>query len=90
MNSFNEYPYFVIATVYIANGIPLDYKIGERERDWHDKTFRGFYFWERYVWNNFDKLKLECKYKKIQVNNNEEHSQAFKTLENWVRSGKYD
>jgi len=90
MNSFSEYPHYVYATIFFANGIPLDYKIGNTKKTWHEKTFRGFYFWEPYIWNNFEKLILECKYIEVLVNNDEEHNKAFKDLEKKIRSGKYE
>lgn len=90
MNSFNEYPHYVYATIYFANGIPLDWKIGDRRRTWNDRTFRGYYFWERYVLKNFEKLNLECKYIEVLVNNDSEHNKAFEELEKRVKSGNYE
>lgn len=89
-NNFNEYPHYVYATVFLANGIPLDYKIGDRKRTWHERTFRGFYFWESYVWNHFGTLNLECKYIETLVSNDEEHNKAFEELGERIKSGKYE
>lgn len=90
MNDFNKYPHYVYATVFLANNIPLDYRIGDRKKTWEERSFKGYYFWESYVWKNFKTLNLECKYKEILVNNDEEHNKAFETLEKWVRCGKHE
>ena len=83
-NSFNEYPHYVYATAYLLDGKLMDYSIGNRQKSWYDRTFRGFSKWERYVWDNFETLNLYCEYNQILVNNNEEHNKAFDTLEKWV------
>lgn len=82
-NNFNEYPHYVYATAYLWDGKLMDYKIGNRERTWHDRTFRGL-GWERYVWDNFESLNLYCEYNKILVFNDEEHNKAFDTLSEWL------
>lgn len=82
-NSFNEYPHYVYATAYMLDGKLMDFKIGNGQRNWHTRTFRGLQ-WERYVWDNFETLNLYCKYNKILVNNDDEHNKAFETLEKWL------
>lgn len=85
-NSFNEYPHYVYATAFLVNGELADYKIQDRERRWGDRTFRGS-TWENEAWQHgfIDKdWKLTCKYKKILVNNDEEHNEAFELLEMWL------
>lgn len=84
-SNFNEYPHYVYATAFLLDDKLMDYRIGDRERCWQDRTFRGLN-WERYVWENFDKLDLHCKYNKILVNNNKEHNEAFEALERWISS----
>ena len=85
-NSFDKYPHYVYATAFLVNGKLADYKIQNRERDWGDKTFRGSK-WENEIWQHgfVDKdWKLTCEYKKILVTNDEEHNEAFETLEMWL------
>lgn len=84
-SDFNKYPHYVFATAFLVDGKIADYKIGNRERCWIDRTFRGT-LWESEVaqrLTNNDKG-LTCEYKKILVNNNEEHNKAFDVLEDWL------
>lgn len=89
-NDFNTYPHYVYATIYFANGIPLDWKIGNEKKTWWTRTFRNCYLWEKYVFANHKKLNLECKYIEMLVNNDEEHNIAFKILEKRIKCGMYD
>lgn len=85
-NSFNKYPHYVYATAFLVNGELADYKIQDRERNWGDRTFRGSK-WENEVWQHgfIDKdWDLTCEYKKILVNNDEEHNRAFEDLKDWL------
>lgn len=85
-NSFNEYPHYVYATAFLVNGKLADYKIGNMQKSWGLRTFRGSK-WESEVWQHgfIDKdWKLTCKYNKILVNNDDEHNEAFDKLEDWL------
>ena len=82
-NSFEQYPHYVYATVFLANNKLVDYKIGNGERSWHTRTFRGS-FVDKEILNNSKKYVLTTKYKKILVNNDKEHNEAFKILEKWI------
>lgn len=84
-SNFNIYPHYVFATAFLVDGKLADYKIGNTERYWGDRTFRGS-SWESEVFKrlrNNDKG-LTCEYNKILVNNNNEHNKAFETLEDWL------
>lgn len=65
------------------NGNLADFKIGNNESDWERRTFRGSK-WENEVAEHFDDWNLTCEYKKILVNNNNEHNEAFELLEMWL------
>lgn len=82
-DSFETYPHYVYATVFLLDGKLMDYKIGNQEKCWETRTFRG-QEWENYVFDNFQKLNLYCEYKKILVNNADEHNEAFEILEKWI------
>lgn len=72
--------------LFLLIGELADFKIGSRETDWGRRTFRGS-VWENEVWQHgfIDKdWKLTCEYKKILVNNNDEHNDAFELLEMWL------
>lgn len=84
-NWFEEYPHYVYATAFLANNMLADYKIGNQEKSWHTRTFRGS-FVDREILNNSEKYVLTTKYKKILVNNDKEHNQAFEILEKWVNT----
>ena len=86
-NNFDEYPHYVYATAFMLDNKLMDYKIGNAERDWFTRTFRGLK-WEQCVWEKFDKLNLYCKYNRILVNNREEHNNAFDILEKWLEDLK--
>lgn len=85
-SDFNTYPHYVFATAFLVNGELADYKIQNRERNWENRTFRGS-DWENEVWEKgfiTKELDLTCEYKKILVNNSEEHNEAFEKLEDWL------
>lgn len=85
-SDFNTYPHYVFATAFLVNGELADYKIQNRERNWGNRTFRGS-DWENEVWEKgfiTKELDLTCEYKKILVNNSEEHNEAFEKLEDWL------
>lgn len=85
-NNFNEYPHYVFATAFLVNGKMADYKIGNSERYWGDRTFRGSH-WENEVWEHgfiTHDWNLTCEYNKILVNNSDEHNAAFDKLEDWL------
>ena len=65
------------------NGQLADFKIGDNESAWERRTFRGSE-WENEVAEHFDDWNLTCEYKKILVNNKEEHNDAFELLEMWL------
>lgn len=69
--------------LFLLIGELADYKIGNHESDWDRRTFRGS-SWENEVAEHFNEWKLTCKYKKILVNNNDEHNDAFELLEMWL------
>lgn len=85
-SDFNTYPHYVFATAFLVDGKLAYYKIGNRERCWGDRTFRGI-SWEREVWERLDNgdKNITCKYHNIKVNNDEEHNAAFDELEDWLR-----
>ena len=60
-----------------------DFKIGDHETDWDRRTFRGSK-WENEVAEHFNDWDLKCEYKKILVNNRDEHNDAFELLEMWL------
>ena len=68
---------------FLLIGELADFKIGNRETDWNRRTFRGRK-WENEVAEHFNDWNLTCKYKKILVNNNDEHNDAFELLEKWL------
>lgn len=84
-SNFDKYPHYVFATAFLVDGKIADYKIGNKERCWGDRTFRGT-SWEREVAQRLRKndKNITCEYKKILVNNNEEHNEAFDNLEDWL------
>ncbi len=85
-SNFNIYPHYVFATAFLVNGKLADYKIGNYERCWGNRTFRGSQ-WENEVWEHgFIKKdwELTCEYTKILVNNDDEHNKAFDDLEDWL------
>ncbi len=69
--------------LFLLNGELADFKIGSHESDWGRRTFRGS-AWENEVAEHFDDWNLTCEYKKILVNNNNEHNDAFELLEMWL------
>lgn len=82
-SNFNTYPHYVYATAFLVNGELADFKIGSYETDWSRRTFRGSK-WENEVAEHFKDWKLTCEYKKILVNSNDEHNDAFELLEMWL------
>ena len=85
-SNFNIYPHYVYATAYLVNGELADYKIGNCEKIWGIRTFRGSQ-WEKEVYQHgfIDKdWELTCEYEKIFVTNDEEHSRAFDFLCMWL------
>ena len=85
-NSFNTYPHFVFATAFLVNKELADYSIGDSEKSWGNRTFKGK-AWENEVWQHgfIDKdWNLNCEYNKILVNNDKEHNRAFEKLEDWL------
>ncbi len=86
-SNFNDYPHYVYATAFLVNGKLADYKIGNTEKEWALRTFRGSK-WENEVWQHgfIDKdWQLTCAYHSEWVRNNEEHNNAFDKLENWLK-----
>ncbi len=86
-SNFNKYPHYVYATAFLVNGKLADYKIGNRERGWETRTFRGSK-WENEVWQHSfveGKWKLDCIYHSEWVRNSEEHNAAFDKLESWLK-----
>ena len=84
-SNFNIYPHYVFATAFLVDGKLADYKIGNTERYWGDRTFRGS-SWENEVFKrlrNNDKG-LTCEYNKVLVNNDDEHNKAFEKMEDWL------
>ena len=78
-SDFNKYPHYVYATAFLVNGKLADYRIKNREVDWGSRTFRGS-AWENEVWQHVfidGDWNLTCEYKKILVNNQKEHNDAF-------------
>ena len=85
-SDFNKYPHYVYATAFLVNGELADYRIKNIEVDWGSRTFRGS-AWENEVWQHGfidEDWNLTCEYKKILVNNQEEHNDAFEKLEDWL------
>lgn len=82
-SDFNIYPHYVYATAFLVKGELADYKIGSYESNWERRTFRGS-SWENEVAEHFNDWDLTCKYKKILVNNSDEHNDAFELLEMWL------
>lgn len=82
-SNFGTYPHYVYATAFLVNGELADFKIGSYETDWDRRTFRGSK-WENEVAEHFKDWKLTCEYKKILVNSNDEHNDAFELLEMWL------
>lgn len=85
-SDFKKYPHYVYATAFLVNGELADYRIKNREVDWGSRTFRGS-VWENEVWQHGfidEDWNLTCEYKKILVNNQEEHNNAFEKLEDWL------
>ena len=82
-SNFNTYPHYVYATAFLVNGELADFEIGSYEADWDRRTFRGSK-WENEVAEHFKDWKLTCEYKKILVNSNDEHNDAFELLEMWL------
>lgn len=85
-SDFNKYPHYVYATAFLVNGELADYRIKDREADWEGRTFRGSK-WENEVWQHGfidGDWNLTCEYKKILVNNQKEHNDAFEKLEDWL------
>ena len=85
-SDFNIYPHYVFATAFLVNGELADYKIGNRETEWGLRTFRGSP-WENEVWQHGfidGDWNLTCEYKKILVNNDKEHEEAFDKLRDWL------
>ena len=86
-SNFNDYPHYVYATAFLVNGKLADYRIGDTEKEWERRTFRGSK-WENEVWQHgfIDKdWKLTCVYHSEWVRNTEEHNNAFEELENWLK-----
>lgn len=86
-SNFNDYPHYVYVKAFLVNGKLADYKIGNSERGWENRTFRGS-SWEKEVWQHgfLDRdWKLDCIYHSEWVRNNEEHNNAFDKLENWLK-----
>lgn len=86
-SDFNGYPHYVYVTAFLVNGKLADYKIGNREKEWGTRTFRGLE-WENEVWQHgfIDKdWHLTCVYHSEWVRNNEEHNNAFDKLEDWLK-----
>ena len=69
--------------LFLLIGELADFKIGDHESDWDRRTFRGS-VWENEVEEHFKDWKLSCEYKKILVNNDKEHNDAFELLEMWL------
>lgn len=69
--------------LFLLIGELADFKVGSHESDWGRRTFRGS-AWENEVAEHFDDWNLTCEYKKILVNNNDEHNDAFELLEMWL------
>lgn len=69
--------------LFLLNGELADFKVGSHESEWGRRTFRGSE-WENEVAEHFDDWNLTCEYKKILVNNNDEHNDAFELLEMWL------
>ncbi len=82
-SNFEVYPHYVYTTAFLVDGLLADFKVGNRESDWGIRTFRGS-DWENEVARHFNDLNLSCEYKKILVNNIEEHNDAFELLEMWL------
>lgn len=85
-SNFNIYPHYVFATAFLVNGELADYEIGNRETEWGLRTFRGRP-WENEIWQHGfvdGDWNLTCEYKKILVNNDKEHEEAFFKLEEWL------
>lgn len=81
-NNFNIYPHYVYATAFLINGELADFKISNKKSTWELRTFRGTE-WENEIFIN-KYWKLTCEYKKILVNNDEEHNKAFDDLKEWL------
>ena len=69
--------------LFLLNGELADFKIGNRKSNWDRRTFRGSE-WENEVAEHFNDWNLTCEYKKILVNNTDEHNEAFELLEMWL------
>lgn len=69
--------------LFLLIGELADFKVGNSETDWSRRTFRGSK-WENEVAKHFNDLNLTCEYKKILVNNRDEHNDAFELLEMWL------
>ena len=82
-SNFEVYPHYVYATAFLIEGQLADFKVGSRESSWNNRTFRGSK-WENEVAEHFDDWNLTCEYKKILVNSNDEHNDAFELLEMWL------
>lgn len=82
-SNFDTYPHYVYVTAYLVNGELADYNIGDHEKDWGARTFRGSK-WENEVAEHFNDWDLKCDYNKILVNNQDEHNNAFEFLEMWL------
>lgn len=69
--------------LFLLIGEIADFKTGSYESSWGRRTFRGSE-WENEVAEHFDDWNLTCEYKKILVNNIDEHNDAFELLEMWL------
>lgn len=84
-SNFNAYPHYVYATAFLVDGKLADYSIGDIQKDWNGRTFRGS-DWENKVFERLcaNDKGLTCEYNKILVSNDKEHSNAFELLEMWL------
>lgn len=81
-SDFNKYPHIVYATAFLVDGKLADYKIGNWQRHWGNRTFRGLK-WEGEIIKDRN-IKLTCEYNQVTVKNDNEHNIAFDILLDWL------